>query len=121
MEEKEMEVEKEKTVKVKRPRRVEGSENGEAEKMGVLKRKVEALEGVLAGQQELIEVVGEMVEEQRGIRLVMEARMRREQEKEKRSEMEKGKGKEKEKEKELDEEMEKSIDSFLFHCFLLCE
>ena len=101
---KETEAEKEKTVKVKRPRRVEGLENGEAEKIGVLRRIAEALEGMLAGQQELIEAVGEMVEEQRGIRLAMEVRMRREEERERKLE----KGKEKEKEKESDEEMEKS-------------
>ena len=45
---KEMEGEKEKTVKVKRLRKVEGLENGEGEKIGVLKRIVEALEGIMA-------------------------------------------------------------------------
>ena len=62
---KETEIEKEKTIRVKRPRTVEGSENGEGEKIGVLKRIAEVLEGMLAGQQELIEAVGELVEEQR--------------------------------------------------------
>ena len=90
---KETEVEKEKTVKVKRPRKVEGSESGEGEKIGVLKRIAEALEGIMAGQQELIEAVGEATEEQRGIRLAMEVWMRRQEEKERRQE--KGKGKEK--------------------------
>ena len=60
---KETEVEKEKMVKVKRPRQVEGSENGEGEKIGVLKRITEALEGIMARQQELIEAVGEVMEE----------------------------------------------------------
>ena len=55
---KEMEIEKEKMVKVKRLRRVEGSENGDGEKMEVLKRIAEALEGMLAGQQEIIGVRG---------------------------------------------------------------
>ena len=97
---KEMEVEKEKMVKVKRPRKVEGSENGEGEKIGVLKRIVEALEGIMAGQQELIEAVGEVTEEQQGIRLAMEVWMRRQEKKERKRE----KGKGKEKEKELDTE-----------------
>ena len=97
---KEMEVEKEKTVKVKRPRKVEGSENREGEKIGVLKRIAEALEGLMAGQQELIEAVREVTEEQWGIRLAMEVWMRRQEEKEWKWE----KGKSKEKEKELDAE-----------------
>ena len=45
---KETKIEKEKTIRVKRPRRVEESENGEGEKIGVLKRIAEALEGMLA-------------------------------------------------------------------------
>ena len=97
---KETEVEKEKTVKVKRPRKVEGSESGEGEKLGVLKRIAEALEGIMAGQQELIEAVGEAMEEQQGIRLAMEVWMRRQEEKERR--WEKGKGKEKEKESDAE-------------------
>ena len=103
---KETEVEREKMVKVKRTRRVEGSENREGEKIRVLKRIAEALKGMLAGQQELIEAVRELTEEQQGIRLAMEVRMRRKEERERKSEKEKGKGKEKE--KELDVEMEKS-------------
>ena len=87
-------------VKVKRPRKVEGFENGEGEKIGVLKRITEALEGIMAGQQELIEAVGEVMEEQWGIRLAMEVWMRRQEAKE--WKQEKGKGKEKE--KELDAE-----------------
>ena len=97
---KETEVAKEKTVKVKRPRKVEGSENGEGEKIGVLKRITEALEGIMAGQQELIEAVGEVMEEQQGIRLAMEVWMRRQEEKE--WKWEKVKGKEKEKESDAE-------------------
>ena len=103
---KETEIEKEKTIRVKRLRRVEGSENGEGEKIGVLKRIAEALEGMLAGQQELIEAVRELAEEQRGIRLGMEVWMRRDEERERKQEN--GKGKEKEKEVESDVEMDKS-------------
>ena len=80
---KEMEVEREKAIKVKRLRRVEGLEN-----------------------RELIEAVGELAEEQWGIRLAMEVRMRRKEERERKSEKEKEKGKEKE--KESDVEMDKS-------------
>ena len=87
---KEMEGEKEKTVKVKRPRKVEGLENGEGEKIGVLKRIVEVLEGIMVGQQELIEAVGEVSEEQWGMRLAMEVWMRRQEEKKRK--WEKGKG-----------------------------
>ena len=97
---KETEVEKEKMVKVKRPRKVEGSESGEGEKIGVLKRITEALEGIMVGQQELIEAVGEAMEEQQGIRLAMEVWMRRQEEKERKQE--KGKGKEKEKESDAE-------------------
>ena len=89
---KEMEIEKERTIRVKRLRRVEESENGEGEKLRVLKRIAEALEGMLAGQQELIEGVRELVEEQRGIRLGMEVWMRRDEERE--GKRENGKGKE---------------------------
>ena len=101
---KEMEVEKEKTVKVKRPRKVEGSENREGEKIGVLKRIVEALEGIMVGQQELIETVREVLEEQWGMRLAMEVWMRRQEEKEQK--WEKGKGKEKESDAEKTDEEE---------------
>ena len=97
---KETEGEKEKTVKVKRPRKVEGSENREGDKIGVLKRIAEVLEGIMVGQQELIEVVGEVSEEQRGMRLAMEVWMRRQEEKEQK--WEKGKGKEKEKESDAE-------------------
>ena len=47
---KEMEIEKEKMVEVKRLRKVEGLESGAGEKIGVLKRIAEALEGIMAGQ-----------------------------------------------------------------------
>ena len=50
--EKEMEKEKEKMIKVRRPKKIENSENGEEEKIEVLKRIAEALEGMLAGQQD---------------------------------------------------------------------
>ena len=99
-----MDKEKEKTIKVRRLKKIEGLENREEEKIGVLRRIAEALEGMLAGQQQLIEAVGELVEEQQGIRLGMEVWMRRDEERERKWENGKGKGKEKESEKESDEE-----------------
>src|ERR1700761_5257535 len=106
--EKETEKEKEKVIRVRRPKKKEDLENGEEGKMGVLRRIAEALEGMLAGQQEMIDRLGEIAEEQQGIRLGMEVWMRRDEERERKRENGKGKGKEKEKEKESDEEMEKS-------------
>ena len=92
---------------MKRLRRVEGSENREGEKLGVLTRIAEALEGMLAGQQELIEAVGELAEEQQGIRLGVEVWLRRDEERERR--WENGKGKEGEKEVESDVETVMSL------------